>query len=214
MGRCRFRPPLRARRSTAERERRQDPMPIDGKLTKWNDDRGFGFITSHLGGQEIFVHVSAFPKDGQRPRIGESLSFEIDQDANGRKRAKAVSRPAPAKVRPDRKRESPRGRRSLLGRAAPLLVAAVIGTVGYGEYSRRATRLEAAADIEPSGAANAPAVPSSSATFRCDGRTYCSQMTSCAEATYFLRHCPGVNMDGDNDGVPCEEQWCTSPLAK
>jgi hypothetical protein len=44
--------------------------------------------------------------------------------------------------------------------------------------------------------------------FRCDGRTYCSQMTSCAEATHFLKHCPGVKMDGDNDGIPCEQQLC------
>ncbi|WP_423929830.1 excalibur calcium-binding domain-containing protein, partial [Dokdonella sp.] len=24
----------------------------------------------------------------------------------------------------------------------------------------------------------------------------------------FLRHCPGPRMDGDNDGTPCESQWC------
>ena len=46
------------------------------------------------------------------------------------------------------------------------------------------------------------------AAFSCDGRTHCSQMTSCAEATYFLQHCPGVKMDGGGDGVPCESQWC------
>jgi hypothetical protein len=45
------------------------------------------------------------------------------------------------------------------------------------------------------------------------GRIYCSQMTSCAEATYFLQNCPGTKMDGDNDGIPCEEQWCNSCLA-
>lgn len=44
--------------------------------------------------------------------------------------------------------------------------------------------------------------------YRCDGRTYCSQMTSCNEAKFFLRNCPGTKMDGDNDGVPCERQWC------
>ncbi|WP_371231052.1 excalibur calcium-binding domain-containing protein [Pseudomonas sp. QE6] len=43
---------------------------------------------------------------------------------------------------------------------------------------------------------------------RCDGRQYCSQMTSCAEAKAFLRSCPGMKMDGDGDGIPCEEQWC------
>ncbi|WP_416376596.1 excalibur calcium-binding domain-containing protein [Marinobacter sp. LV10R520-4] len=48
----------------------------------------------------------------------------------------------------------------------------------------------------------------SSQQFSCDGRTYCSQMTSCSEATYFLRSCPNTKMDGNNDGVPCERQWC------
>ena len=44
--------------------------------------------------------------------------------------------------------------------------------------------------------------------YRCDGRTHCSQMTSCEEARFFLKNCPGVKMDGNNDGVPCERQWC------
>ena len=43
---------------------------------------------------------------------------------------------------------------------------------------------------------------------KCDGRKFCSQMTSCAEARYFLANCPGVKMDGDKNGVPCEKQWC------
>ncbi|HVK32044.1 MAG TPA: thermonuclease family protein [Burkholderiaceae bacterium] len=43
---------------------------------------------------------------------------------------------------------------------------------------------------------------------RCDGRQYCSQMTSCDEAKWFLQNCPGAKMDGNRDGVPCEQQWC------
>jgi hypothetical protein len=45
-------------------------------------------------------------------------------------------------------------------------------------------------------------------TYQCDGRTYCSQMTSCEEATFFINNCPDTKMDGNNDGVPCESQWC------
>lgn len=68
-----------------------------------------------------------------------------------------------------------------------------------------------------SAAASAPAgssAPTEAASvqavaFRCDGRTHCSQMSSCAEATFFLRHCPGVKLDGNADGVPCERQWCS-----
>ena len=53
-----------------------------------------------------------------------------------------------------------------------------------------------------------PALPPSVAAWRCDGRTRCAQMNSCEEATWFLQHCPGVQMDGNRDGVPCERQWC------
>lgn len=57
------------------------------------------------------------------------------------------------------------------------------------------------------GAAVAPAGGSAQAAatspHRCDGRTTCAQMTSCAEARYFLAHCPAVTMDGNHDGVPC-----------
>ncbi|MGP1717168.1 MAG: excalibur calcium-binding domain-containing protein [Methylophilus sp.] len=49
---------------------------------------------------------------------------------------------------------------------------------------------------------------------RCDGRTHCSQMTSCVEAHYFLANCPDTEMDGDNDGIPCEHQWCQPPPGK
>lgn len=58
----------------------------------------------------------------------------------------------------------------------------------------------------PVGRTAAPAAPASA--FRCDGRRFCSQMTSCREAMFFLANCPGVLMDGDHDGIPCEDQWC------
>jgi hypothetical protein len=45
-------------------------------------------------------------------------------------------------------------------------------------------------------------------SFSCDGRIYCSQMRSCAEATFFLRNCPGTAMDANQTGIPCKLQWC------
>jgi hypothetical protein len=33
-------------------------------------------------------------------------------------------------------------------------------------------------------------------------------MSSCEEATFFLRNCTNVKMDGDYDGIPCEQQLC------
>ena len=43
---------------------------------------------------------------------------------------------------------------------------------------------------------------------KCDGRKYCSQMKSCKEAKFFLQKCPNTSMDGNNDGIPCQRQWC------
>ena len=40
------------------------------------------------------------------------------------------------------------------------------------------------------------------------GKIYCSEMTSCGEAKFYQRNCPGTKMDGDGDGIPCESQWC------
>jgi hypothetical protein len=50
--------------------------------------------------------------------------------------------------------------------------------------------------------------PSEETGFNCDGRDHCSQMTSCEEATFFLKNCPNQQTDGDNNGIPCEIQWC------
>lgn len=50
-------------------------------------------------------------------------------------------------------------------------------------------------------------LPVSTGQFKCDGRTHCSQMRSYEEALYFLRNCPNTQMDGNNDGEPCERQF-------
>ena len=44
--------------------------------------------------------------------------------------------------------------------------------------------------------------------YTCDGRVWCSEMSSCEEAIFFINHCPHTKMDGDRDGTPCESQWC------
>lgn len=75
------------------------------------------------------------------------------------------------------------------------------------EFRRRHGPCDFGAGAPPSGAASAP-VPATQVDRRCDGRTQCWQMRSCEEATFFLRHCPDTQMDGDGDGVPCERRWC------
>lgn len=84
-----------------------------------------------------------------------------------------------------------------------VLLGAVVGAVAW--YSKK----QDAPDPAPSYAAqNEPLRVERSVSFRCEGKTRCSQMSSCDEATFYLKYCPGTEMDGDNDGVPCESQHC------
>lgn len=87
-------------------------------------------------------------------------------------------------------------------------IVAVLAWQGYSRYLEKKQVQSQPSKAPWSPAPQAAASASPSPTFRCDGRTHCSQMTSCAEATYFLKNCPGTKMDGNNDGVPCEQQWC------
>lgn len=189
-------------------------MPRTGTLRSWNEDRGFGFIAPGDGGRELFVHVSAFPRDGSRPTVGEKLSFEVGPGKDGKPQALSVRRQAlgdPASY-PRTSRPARHTRPSSWPKLISGLLVVALGGYGYSAYQSASRR--PALPAAPEASTPSPSVETTATAFRCDGRTHCSQMTSCAEAKFFLANCPGTKMDGNNDGVPCERQWCTSPLAK
>lgn|SRR5690606_18659263 len=72
---------------------------MHGKLIKWKDDRGFGFILCEHNQQEVFVHISAFPSGSPRPKVGETLDFAIETTPEGKTRAINVTREASLKTR-------------------------------------------------------------------------------------------------------------------
>ncbi|WP_129776504.1 cold shock domain-containing protein [Peristeroidobacter soli] len=107
-------------------------MRTHGTLIKWNDDRGFGFVSLPQSREEIFVHISAFPKDGVRPRIGEIVSFEVHTAPDRRKRAEAVKRPNSRRAPRDHGVPA-RGRRGSSIRT-PLTGAAVLALSIVGQF--------------------------------------------------------------------------------
>lgn len=190
-------------------------MRFEGTITRWNDDRGFGFITPAQGGVEIFAHISAFPKDGQRPHPGDRVTFEIGTGKDGKKQASNILCPARKTETPYRLSMPARrdDRPGLLRRLVPILLIVGLGGYAYTEYTNDPTPREAAGSASMITSKNTFSETATPPSFRCDGRTHCSQMTSCAEAEFFLRNCPSVEMDGNNDGEPCERQWCNRPFA-
>ncbi len=178
-------------------------MRTHGKLIKWNDDRGFGFVAVAQGNEEVFVHVSAFPPDGQRPQVGEVISFELQAGADGKRKAMRVQRPGGHSTRREVRRESKSAAGGWVGKVAS--IGALLAITAF-VYTRWAPP-ETATDIALPAASSAQPLAAGE-TFTCDGRTHCSEMRSCAEAEYFIEYCPGTKMDGNNDGEPCEQQLC------
>jgi cold shock CspA family protein len=75
-------------------------MRFEGTLNSWYGERGHGLLQPEQGGEALFVHVSAFPMDGQAPQEGERLSFEVVSRSDGSKQAVRLQRLSPYKVPP------------------------------------------------------------------------------------------------------------------
>ena len=66
-------------------------MRYQGRITRWKDEQGYGFIAPNQGGDEVFVHIKAFRPRQARPAGDEIVTYELVRDANGRPRAEAVA---------------------------------------------------------------------------------------------------------------------------
>lgn len=173
-----------------------------GQLKNWNDNKGFGFIQSKELSQDTFIHISTLKAMSRKPKIDDYIYFEVENQANGKSRAincriegvaaKIVQRHKPRL----HKNTSPPKRKIIL-----ILAVTAIGAFAY-------QRLDIKPAVTPiSHSITKPNTAFSSQSeqqFKCDGRQHCSQMTSRAEAEFFIKHCPNTKMDGDRDGIPCE----------
>jgi uncharacterized membrane protein YsdA (DUF1294 family)/cold shock CspA family protein len=66
------------------------PARLHGRITQWFEDRGHGFITASGGSKQVFLHVSALKDRAAPPRVGDTVTFFLERDAQGRPRARAV----------------------------------------------------------------------------------------------------------------------------
>jgi CspA family cold shock protein len=69
-----------------------------GKVKWFNDQKGFGFISSDQGGKDIFVHHTVIQSEGFRTlQDGEAVEYESEDGPKGVKATvvRRIASPAP-----------------------------------------------------------------------------------------------------------------------
>lgn len=65
-------------------------MRLQGKITQWDDEKGFGFISWHGDGSRVFVHIKAFARSSRRPALGDIVTYEIGEGKDAKTSAQKV----------------------------------------------------------------------------------------------------------------------------
>jgi cold shock CspA family protein len=193
-----------------------------GKLVRWIDDKGFGFIKPENGKEDIFIYISALRGMSRKLVIGYVIHYQISFDAKGKTRAfiakiegvsqaltltplehaRKTTRSSAANERPYRnlttKVSKPQKRFSLF----PILIVIGAAIFVYNKFSKEKTFTN---QVKTPTVQTQPVRKTEQ--FQCQGKVWCSQMSSYEEAVFYLRNCPGTKMDGDGDGDPCERQF-------
>jgi len=165
-------------------------MKSEGILVRWNKAKCFGFIKSKAVNGDIFIHISELKHMSREPKIGDVIYFEIINEKNGKTKA------TNARI----KGVSSKNRNSNI-----IFILLMLSIIIFSSLR-----------IYHSAFNNQPLIPAGIknifiedfAGYSCQGKTYCSQMRSCKEARFYLKNCPNVKIDGNNDGEPCEMQLC------
>jgi uncharacterized membrane protein YsdA (DUF1294 family)/cold shock CspA family protein len=58
-----------------------------GKLIKWNDERGFGFIQAIDSSQEVFLHIYELKDATRRPQVDDTIYYYVVAEKDGKRRA-------------------------------------------------------------------------------------------------------------------------------
>jgi len=192
-----------------------------GKLVRWIEDKDFGFIKPENGKADIFIHISALASMSRKPVIGDVILYQIGFDTNGKlravnakiegvseilalvpleqKRKKDIS--SPVKERTYRKpRKTSHSQKSF--NLLPVLIVIGVAVFIYSKVSKEKNFVD---QIEIPVSETQPIEQTEQ--FQCQGKVWCSEMSSYEEAIFYLGNCPGTKMDGDGDGIPCEQQF-------
>lgn len=192
-------------------------MKDKGTLINWNERRGFGFIKCESYDEDTFIHISALKNPARSPLVGDIIFFDRMVDESGKQRAEYASiqgvgsKPAAGITNdPEYQTTSSVSAKQSSNKPSFLLVVTALFCMLYlyQTFSPNPLPIPVPESVKQWLKPKGSSKPANLSKYSCQGKQYCSQMSSCAEAKFYLKNCPNVKIDGNRDGVPCEKQWC------
>lgn len=101
------------------------PILTKGQLVTWKEDKGFGFIKANYGSKDVFLHISAFPENSRRPKVGDIILYQRITTPKGKVRATKASI---AKIKPKSLKNNhtqPQKRERIAAMAGFILLSAI-----------------------------------------------------------------------------------------
>ena len=192
-----------------------------GLLKSWKTDKGFGFIKSDTLEHDTFIHISALKHMSRKPKVGDTICFEVATQPDGKTKAINCRIEGVAELKAPYQKHKQQPYRiaksnfasSFLGKVASIALIAALCFYAINKYNTHSSSQASVitnADLAtfdgqyPKLAIPKIVIPKSRQNFTCDGRQYCTEMRSREEAVFFINNCPNTKMDGDGDGKPCE----------
>lgn len=78
---------------------------VNGKVVRFDDDRGYGFLAPDDGGEDVFVHANDIQEAKQQFRPGARVEFEIETGDRGLKASNVRLLDAEPETRPRREHD-------------------------------------------------------------------------------------------------------------
>ena len=187
-----------------------------GLLKAWNDEKGFGFIKSDTLAHDTFIHISALKHMSRKPKVGDTIYFEVATQPDGKTKAINCRIEGVAELKAPYQKHNNQPHRiaksnfasSFLGKVASIALIAALCFYAINKYNTHSSSQTPIIFNDDLATFDEKypklVIPKSTQNFTCDGRQYCTEMRSREEAVFFINNCPNTKMDGDGDGKPCE----------
>jgi cold shock CspA family protein len=106
---------------------------VKGRLVRWKEDKGFGFIQSEQTQGDVFIHISAFNNSPRRPVIGDVIYYQLHVANDGKIKAVNAEIENVAGVKPPKTYNHPQksNHNRSFPKLFPLLLIIAIGCFLY-----------------------------------------------------------------------------------